>query len=219
MPEDDDMELDQLLARGRLSGSQYDEIERRVLAHVAPRSRPRPRIAMLLAAAVACALVIGLVLAGRTPNEPSSKDSRVAVRDDGFTARGNPAANGSARRAGVVLDVGCAGRPAHVCRIGDTLMFSVNNNQTDGFLLAFAERVGGAPGRIWYFPAAGGSAPSVEASASTTVLSQGVRLGPPHAVGQYRVMAWLSAKPADEARALAQSDSIAAIPIALEIIE
>jgi hypothetical protein len=98
-------------------------------------------------------------------------------------------------------------------------MLSVNNNQTAGYLLAFAERVGSPGGRIWYFPAQDGTAPSVEAKAATAVLSQGVRLGSPHAVGQYRIMAWLSAVPADEAQALEQYRRLHVTPIALEIVE
>jgi hypothetical protein len=213
MPEKDDLELDQLLARGRLSGRQYDEIERQVLARVAPRSKRWPWIAVLPAAA----LLALLVFPGRT-NERSGAGSPNAVRD-GFTARGSSASNGSARRSAVIVDVGCAGRPAHVCRVGDTLMFSVNSSQAAGYLLAFAERLDDPPARIWYFPASDGSAPSVEPRASTTVLSQGVRLGPPHTVGKYRVSAWLSPEPVDEARALEQYERVLSAPIALEIVE
>ena len=98
-------------------------------------------------------------------------------------------------------------------------MFSVNGTRSAGYLLALAERVAGPPVRIWYFPASDGSAPRVEARASTTVLPQGVRLGPPHAVGEYRVMAWLSAQPVDEARALKQFNEVRVTPVALEIVE
>jgi hypothetical protein len=51
------------------------------------------------------------------------------------------------------------------------------------------------------------------------VLSQGVRLGPPHTVGKYRVTAWLSPEPADEAHALEQSERMRVTPVALEIVE
>jgi len=218
MPEDDDLELDQLLARGRLSGRQYDEIERRVLARVAPKSTRSQWTTSLPAATLACALVIGLVLSVRAPSGQSTEGSAPAA-SDGFTARGSSAASGGTLPVGALLDVGCAGRPPHVCRIGDTLMFSVNGTRSAGYLLALAERVAGPPARIWYFPASDGSAPRVEARASTTVLPQGVRLGPPHAVGEYRVMAWLSAQPVDEARALKQFNEVRVTPVALEIVE
>src|SRR3954470_16355287 len=123
MPEDDDLELDQLLARGRLSGRQYDEIERRVLARVAPKSTRSPWTTSLPAATLACALAVGLVLGVRAPSGRSTKDSAPAA-PDGFTARGSSATSGGTLPAGALLDVGCAGRPPHVCRIGDTLLFS-----------------------------------------------------------------------------------------------
>jgi len=218
MPEDDDLQLDQLLARGRLSGRQYDEIGRRVLAQVAPKSRRWLWAATVPAATLASALVVGLVLSVRAPSERSAEGLPRSA-SDGFTARGTSSTSREAPPPAVVLDVGCAGRPSHVCRVGDTLMFSVNGAETAGYLLAWAERVSGPPGRIWYFPASDGSAPHVAVRSSTTVLAQGVRLGPPHAVGQYRVMAWLSAELVDEARALKQFNQIHVTPIALEIVE
>ncbi|HKO50538.1 MAG TPA: hypothetical protein VJV79_22600 [Polyangiaceae bacterium] len=222
MSEKDDSELDQLLSRGRLSGRQYDEIERRVLAQVVPRNRWRWTSFVPAAALASSALVVGLLLAGREPNERASKDSHAAARELGFTARGSSLSTGGPPRTAAVIDLGCAGRPAHVCRIGDTLMFSVSGNRSVSYLLAFAERVGGPAGRIWYFPVREGSAPLVEARAETSVLSQGVRLGPPHAVGEYRVTAWLSEQPVDEARAHSQSNLVQSAPITpivLEVVE
>jgi len=218
MPEDDDLELDQLLARGRLSGRQYDEIEHRVLARVVPKSRRWLWTATVPAATLASALVVALVLNVRARSERAGQGFPTAVQD-GFTARGHSATSGGVLPAAAVLDVGCAGRPPHVCRLGDTLMFSVNGTETAGYLLALAERVAEPSAHIWYVPASDGSAPRVSARSSTTVLSQGVRLGPPHAVGEYRVMAWLSAEPADEARALQQLSQIHVTPVALEIVE
>jgi hypothetical protein len=218
MSEDDDSELDQLLARGRLSGRQYDEIERRVLARAAPKSRRWLWAASVPVAALACALVVGLRLSVRAPSERSGEGLPTAVPDE-FTARGSSASSSGALPVALVLDVGCAGRPPHVCRIGDTLMFSLNGTHSAGYLLALAERVAEPSARIWYFPASDGSAPRVSARTSTSVLAQGVRLGPPHAVGEYRVMAWLSAEPVDEARALQQFNQIRVSPITLEIVE
>jgi hypothetical protein len=217
MSDKDDLELDQLLARGRLSGRQYDEIERRVLEQVAPRSKRWPIVALLPAAALAAVFAV-LVLPSRAPSQRSTEASPLSVRD-GFTARGSSASSGGLERAAALVDVGCAGRPAHVCRLGDTLMFSVNGNQAAGYLLAVAERVDGPPARIWYFPTTDGTAPRVEPRATTTVLSQGVRLGPPHALGKYKVTAWLSPEAAGEAHALEQYEGRRPTPIVLEIVE
>jgi len=137
MPEDDDLQLDQLLARGRLSGRQYDEIGRRVLAQVAPKSRRWLWAATVPAATLASALVVGLVLSVRAPSGRSAEGLPRSA-SDGFTARGTSATSGEAPPPAVVLDVGCAGRPSHVCRVGDTLMFSVNGAETGGISMLVA---------------------------------------------------------------------------------
>jgi len=213
MPENEDVELDQLLAHGRLSGRQYDEIERRVIQQMAAK---RGRWAWTLPLPAA-ALAVGVLLAVRAVSERSGDGLPVATHP-GFTARGSSPSSGTSR-APALLDLGCAARPAHVCRIGDTLMFSVNGDPSTGYLLAFAEPVANPGERIWYFPAGHGLSPSVEVRAATTVLPLGVRLGPPHVVGEYRVTAWLSPEPVDEARAQAQGKQIHVAPLALEIVE
>jgi hypothetical protein len=172
-----DSELNQLLAGGRLSGSEYDRIEARVLERVRPERQPRFWFA--LAPATAAASLLGVWLLGRNAEAP-----------DAFTAKGN----GDSQRA--VIDVGCEGPKPHVCRIGQTLMFSVGASERRGYLAAYAERVGvPAASRIWYFPARSGAQPRVDSSAVTRVLGEGVRLGAPHAAGRYRVHAWISETP------------------------
>jgi hypothetical protein len=42
---DDDAELNQLIAGGRLSGSEYDRVEQRVLEHAAASPTPDVRVA------------------------------------------------------------------------------------------------------------------------------------------------------------------------------
>ncbi|HEX6272801.1 MAG TPA: hypothetical protein VFZ53_07175 [Polyangiaceae bacterium] len=173
-----DTELDQLLARGRLSGAEYDRIEARVLEGVRPESRRRWWFA--LAPVMAAASLLGVWLLGAG-----------APKRDAFTAKGGgepvPAA----------IDVGCEGPRPHECRFGQTLMFSVGATAARGYLAAYAERVGATGERIWYFPARNGKPPLIEPAAQTRVLDEGVRLGAPHAAGRYRVHVWLSATPVE----------------------
>ena len=116
-----------------------------------------------------------------------------------------------------VLELGCVGGTPGVCRLGDTLMFTINGNLMSGFLGAYAERVGepSAP-RIWYFPTANGTAPRLEARSGTLVVPQGVRLGPPHAPGQYRVTMWIAEAP--PGRAEPQSMALGRESLPLEIL-
>jgi hypothetical protein len=167
----DGSDLDRLLARGRLSGAEYDAVEQRIFEQLAPRRR-RPRWQLL---APAIALAAGLALfAGLTASE-----KHYAEKGGGTPVRG-------------VVNIGCGSGAMHSCRLGDTLMFSVLGNVAPVYLVAYAEPLAGEPSRIWYFPQAGHIAPRVEAGAGTNVSSEGVRLGPPHVKGRYRVKVWLS---------------------------
>jgi hypothetical protein len=195
-----DSDLDQLLARGRLSGRDYDRIEERVLARVRPERRPRWWFA--LAPATAAASLVGVWLLAQN-----------APERDAFTAKG---AGGPPR---AVIDVGCEGPRPHVCRLGQTLMVSVGASERPGYLAAYAERVDGpAAPRIWYFPSRGGAQPKIEPATDTRVLGEGVRLGAPHVAGRYRVHVWISDTPVertDDDRA----GHAGAAEILLEIVE
>ena len=174
-----DSELDQLLARGRLSGSQYDSIEARVLEGVRPGRRKRWWFA--LAPVTAAASLLGVWLLGQKATDPGA-----------FTPKGG----GDAART--VIDVGCEGARPHVCRLGQTLMFSVGASEERGYLAAYAERVGApAADRIWYFPVRNGAQPLIEPATATRVLGEGVRLGAPHVAGRYRVRVWISETPVE----------------------
>lgn len=180
--EKDDLELDQLLSRGRLSGAQYDSIEKRVLERTLPKARA-PRWPVLLAAAFASAGAMALVI-GRNGGDDG---------DPGFRSKGAETATGS------IVDVGCGGTRSRVCKLGDTLMFSVANVDREGYLAAYAESVDSPDEpRIWYFPTSDGDAPRVTAQSGTTVLSQGIRLGAPHEKGKYRMTLWISELPVDK---------------------
>jgi hypothetical protein len=194
-----DSELDQLLARGHLSGGQYDAIETRVLEGVRPERRKRWWFVLApVTAAVSLTGVWLLVRPAATPGE--------------FTAKG-----GTEVRA--AIDMGCEGANPHVCRLGQTLMFSVGANTERGYLAAYAERAGApASERIWYFPARDGAGPHVEPATETRVLGEGVRLGAPHAPGRYKVRVWLSETPVDRSDEGAVRRARAG-EIALEIVE
>ncbi len=172
-----DVELNQLLARGRLSGGEYDEVERRVLAAVTEK----PRRAYWPLALPALALAAGLAFWIGT---------RGAVPHSAFTEKG-----GGEPVLGVV-SIGCGRGASLHCKLGDTLMFSVSGNRSSVYLVAFAERLDGpSPARVWYFPHEGATAPRLDANGGTTVLSEGIRLGPPHVTGRYHVRTWLSETP------------------------
>ena len=228
MLENDDMKLNQLLARGRLSGAEYDEIARRVLEHTAPRRARWLWPALVPATALASALAAWFLVVGAEVREPAaSSEAATAVPErperDPFTAKsgGTPPSiaddptHGSSRIGR--LELGCVGGAPGACRLGDTLMFSIDGNKVSGFLGAYAERVGepAAP-RIWYFPAADGTAPRLDANAGTLVVPQGVRLGPPHAPGQYQVTVWISEAPPE--RAHAESGTLGRKSLRLEIL-
>jgi hypothetical protein len=174
---ENDVELNQLLARGRLSGGEYDQIERRVLGAVTEKRRRAywPVAVPALALAAGLALFIGVRRAGR--------DTEFVEKGGGGPVRG-------------VVSVGCGTAASLHCKLGDTLMFSVSGNRSSVYLVAFAERLGDTSAeRIWYFPHARATAPRLDAKGGTTVLSEGIRLGPPHRAGRYHVRTWLSETP------------------------
>jgi hypothetical protein len=178
----DDRELNQLLARGRLSGAEYDDIEQRVLARAVPKRRRS--LWPVVGPAAALAAAFGMSLLPRSPAETA------VGRESGFRSKGD-----ASRRDGVV-SVGCGREMPLLCRLGDTLMFSVGARTRDGYLVAYAEREGDPEvQKIWYFPHAGGTTPRVPAGTNTRVLPEGVRLGTPHVRGRYRITARISDGP------------------------
>ena len=186
MPRNDDLELNELLAGGQLSGTEYDAIEANVLERVAPRSRsPRVFAVLLPGLGLAAAVALWVSASSRQPHQPSL-DANDAFRAKGGNASGSTLPVGS-------VELGCASRPSGTCRLGDTLMFSINTSVASGYLAAFAQRGAGARGeRIWYFPTAGGDAPRLTPGQGTRVVPQGVRLGAPHTPGRYTITVWLS---------------------------
>lgn len=174
---EEDQRIERLLTGGYLSGEEYDAIEQRVLRTVAPAS-PGRRLRRVAPSAVAGLSLAALVALG--VGAPSH-----------FTAKG-----GESTAAVGVFDISCNRALVHQCGPGDTLVFLVNSRVASGYLGAYAERVGDPSGkRIWYFPNANGKGPHVDAGSGTTVLREGIRIGPEHGPGQYRLSVWLSVKP------------------------
>jgi len=176
----DDLRLDRLLAKGHLGGPEYDRILNNVLERThRPLGQRRAWMLGPVAGLSLAAAAIVVLLVGRPAQQP-------------FASKGSaPAVSGA-------LSIGCpspVGSPGS-CRVGDTLMFEVNAAVVCGHLGAYAERAD-APGgqRIWYFPTATGASPRVDRGEGTLVVPEGIRLGPEHAPGRYRLTVWVSSRP------------------------
>lgn len=177
--------LNELLSQGSLGGPDYDDILERVMDRVAASKPPRTRRGFVWVLVSGAALVpmaaLWLVFGQRAGND--------------FTAKG-PATIGAA-----AIDIGCGASAERSCRIGDTLMFTVNAAIVSGHLGAYAERADDPTHtRIWYFgaPSAGassGGGPVIASGAGTVVVPQGVQIGPEHRPGIYRVTAWIASRP------------------------
>jgi hypothetical protein len=164
-----------------LGGPQYDRILDRVLERTAierpARAKARIRWIVLPGAALAAGFAAWIVFIGfRSGGE--------------FTQKGRTAAAAGA------IDIGCSPSGPRVCRVGETLVFTVNAALAPGYLGAYAERLGDPlAGRIWYFPNAAGSSPVVARGEGTIVLRDGIQIGSEHSPGDYRVTAWIANRP------------------------
>jgi hypothetical protein len=182
----EDVRLDDLLARGSLGGPQYDQILQRVLERTARDGRPRVRRwirwAVVPGGAFAAAFAVWLAV-GQSER-------------GGFAPKGGLAS----LPAGGALEISCAPSGSRICRLGSTLMVTANTALVSGYLTAYAERAGDpAHGRIWYFPTASGAAPLVQPGDGTVVVPEGIRIGPEHGPGTYRVTLLVSSRPLDRA--------------------
>jgi hypothetical protein len=184
-----DARVDELLAGGTLGGPHYDEILKRVLAATTPPPRPLWKRVLRWVAIPGAVLV------------PAAAAWLVLVRPGvpSITPKGSP---GTA-----AVQIGCGTSGGPVCRAGDTLMFSVNAAIVSGYLGAYAERAGDpARERIWYFPTSSGAAPLIRSAGGTIVLPEGVRIGPEHRPGTYRVTTWIADRPLKRAEIQAGED-------------
>jgi hypothetical protein len=192
-------QIDEILAGGHLPARTYDDIFERVLDATSDRRRQRKRSwTVVPTAAFAMAVALWLVFIGPTV--------------DRFTAKGPdraPTATG--------IDIACVSSAGPRCRTNDTLTFIVSPSASAGYLGAYAQRADDPGGeRLWYFPDATGRAPLVVPAAATTVLPDGVRLGPEHRPGRYRVTVWLSPQPI-ERRSLERPPATARLATSMEI--
>jgi hypothetical protein len=188
--------VDELLAAGTLGGPEYDEILRRVLEKTAPATRRRwIRRVVGTTVVVIPALAVSLVVLLPRALAPTPK---------------------GALGASASIALSCSSSGAGVCRPGDTLMFSVNAAVASGFFGAYAERVGDPThAKIWYFPTAAAEGPRVVSGVGTIVLQDGVRLGPEHRPGDYRVTVWLS----ERLLTRAELDTVPTAPTAVATLD
>jgi hypothetical protein len=187
-----DQELDYLLSGSHLSGAERERILNTVLKRTRRGSPRRIWSALLLGGALtATASLAGLLLLPRSSHRESS----------GFTAKGSAAGAGS----GPEIDVVCLGASLSSCPTGSTLMFVVRPAARDAFLAAWAQAESDGS-RIWYF-SADHESPQIRASeGKTEPLSRGIRLGPEHRPGVYRIEIAVSSRPLSEPELIAPSE-------------
>jgi hypothetical protein len=149
----DDRELDNLLAKGRLSGPARDALWSEIRA----RTSPTPtRLAKILALprlwpALTLLLVIGPAVA------------LIALQRNHFTAKG-------LSTSPISLDIGCNGD----CRPGENLMFAVTGLARPGYFAAYAVSPRGV--RVDYFPSRTEPTPDLGAIPTRQVLARAIVL-------------------------------------------
>jgi hypothetical protein len=155
--------LDDLLARGRLSGPRreriFDEVDRRVR---------RPRVSRIALMAAPLALAAGLAVFLRPPS-------------------GGPHHYASKGTAQSHVEIACSGGDLSHCPRGSKLMFRLDALLAAGFFHAYAEPLDPGRERVWYYPTAANPPPRVEPAAEGQIMGQGIALGPEHVPGRYRV--------------------------------
>lgn len=180
-PTDD--ELDFLLARGRMSGATRERVLLAVTEATRP-SRPLRWIARAGLAGASLALAAAVLL--RLGAGPQHEAFR--AKGEGLTS--------------TAVDVLCVESGTATCRVGETLVFRLDEQASAGYLAAYAttDREGGEP--IWYFPEADGSTPEILPRAGAQVVPRGIRLGPEHRSGRYVVRVIVARRPLTRAAAL-----------------
>jgi hypothetical protein len=177
-----DDELDRLMARGGLGGAAREQILDQVLDRVAPPRQPHRWRLWLGGLALVASAATSIVLVVRPGSD-----------SDEFRAKGTGA-------GGAELGLDCQHGAASACPLGSTLIFRVAGAGAGGYLQAYAEpRDGGE--RVWYFSSESG-APLLPARDGTQVARSGVKLGPEHRPGPYRVHVVFSSAPLGRAALL-----------------
>jgi hypothetical protein len=119
-------------------------------------------------------------------------------------------------RPGANLEAACPNRAPGECRRGDRLVFSADGVKKDGLFAAYAEC--GSRERIWYFPTADGTLPTLRATAGHTVVDQAARIGDEHGVGPCKLHLFLLEQREDRATLLsggAHGTGSAVIPLTI----
>lgn len=200
-PSDD--ELDYLLSRGKLGGSQRDRILNVALA--ASRETVtagwRRRIAWGAGslAVATCAVVLLLTL------RPSREEG-----PDAFQIKGPGDAP--------LIVLSCLGGQLDGCPSGSKLAFALDGGRDKGgFLTSYAEPASGGE-RIWYLN--NESVDAAGADASLRVIRKAALIGAEQPPGTYRVQAFLSRRPVarDELSKLASADTLARIDLELVVV-
>ena len=181
-----DAELDDLLARGRLSAPARERIWARLSWFTRVRRALAGR-ALRWGVVIPLASVAVIVLALRL---------RTSGRD-AFVAKGG---------GGSSIDVECDQGSLTACPTGSRLIFRHARSEQRGYLEAYSDPVGRAGERVWYFPARAGASPRLDASQGG-VLSDAVVLGPEHPPGDYAIHVLVSTRALDRREAVAPEEA------------
>jgi hypothetical protein len=126
------------------------------------------------------------------------------------------ARGGGERAISRSFDVVCTGGPLARCPAGSTLIFRAQGTTAGGYLSAYADPVTPGGQRIWYFTDL--ALPVMEPNGTPVMLRSGVRIGPEHAIGTYRLHLVVSRKPisreasSPEQTAAEQIDRLVVVP-------
>jgi hypothetical protein len=196
----EDDRLDELLGRGRLGRPARERILQKVIRG-ADIARPWYERKFLVWGSPALAAAALAVLA-------------VMWRPVSDTMR----AKGDARGGSIALGAECNGEQPNRCAPGDMIVFRVEGTRRSGFLAAYAQAEGSSE-RVWFFPLADRSEPSVSPQAEPQVLRQGVKvtsIGP----GHYDVHLVLGARLLSKEEAVAGEgpDVLAVGRVAIEVV-
>jgi hypothetical protein len=185
--EQNDDELDLLLAGGRLRGPAAERLRARVLdqSAAAPPRRRGARLAISAVLVLGAAAVLPLMVAQREPGPPS-----------GTRAKG--AGDSAATATPLIAEVACTGAASAArlgtCPTGSRVSIAISGAPTGGYVGAYAEPVAGGP-RIWYFSSEDGPAALSESEGETRLASRSIVLGSEQPPGRYRVHVVLSSRP------------------------
>jgi hypothetical protein len=170
-------DLDQLLARGRLSGPQRDRVLDKVLVKTALPRRLRFKHVVLAAPLVGAAAALILL----------PKAFSTAGEGPEFSGKGS---------GGSRIEATCSGGPLSACPAGSTLVFRFDGVSRAAYVHAYATPLPPSAGeRVWYFPTKGMAPPQLSGTAPSEVLRKVVIVGPEHAASAYEITVVQSAEP------------------------